>query len=209
MFDTSRKRIDYTVSLLQCMSADSPATLDELTALSLARAEIDALTRACVADLRSNPQRGHTWSEVAEALGSAEPDAVRMKHSPRASSSPVATDEHVARFWRTVSPQLAWDFLPSNFIHALFVWWLRDEYPQRTAPSERALIRRVKAAALPSREWVHDRVRPRRALPREPLLDHLPDYIAPSDSRAFWGSGESRRHRTTPDCFRAVHDSGA
>lgn len=156
----SEQPLRTALAQLQSLSPETPATLAELTALSAARDCIDELLWACVAELRADPETAPSWSDIAAALGSssAADAATRQQYSPRFDHDNAT--EQTLLFWKAFAALFAWDFLPTEFLHALYGQWMTQEFPDASHLPKKAFTRRLKAAATASDEWFYTRARP-------------------------------------------------
>lgn len=170
------------IEQLSLLSAERTASLDDLIALNIARECIDELFRDCVDELSGDPQTAALWSALASA----------SKLSSKPASGTPATDfraeTRVRSFWREFAPVFAWDFLPLEFLHELYVQWLRTEFPGDTAFSRETFTRRLKAVVTASGEWFHTRSRPGSLMNTpEPLLARVPNWAHDGSDRAVYG----------------------
>jgi Poxvirus D5 protein-like len=183
MRDT-KQTLSTAIGELGCLSFDKPASLDELTALSVARDCIDQLLHSCVDELRTHPQLAHSWSAIADALGSTSTSATRQLFT----SPQVLANKQVLSFWRAFAERFAWDFLPAGFLHALYTQWLSTAFPEDTPLSRETFTRRLKAVAIASGEWIHTRSRPGSLMnAAEPLATQLPHWTRDGSNDAVWG----------------------
>lgn len=152
----TEQTLNTAIGELRCLNPDRPASLDELTALSAVRNCIDEMLRACVTELRTDPQTTHDWSTIAYALGSSSVNAARQKYG----SALAPAEEQVLNFWNAFAEDFVWGFLPTTFLHALYVQWMSEAFPEDETLLKKAFARRIKSVATTSGEWVYGRSRP-------------------------------------------------
>ncbi|WP_104195024.1 MULTISPECIES: primase-like DNA-binding domain-containing protein [unclassified Cryobacterium] len=151
----TEQTLNTAIGELRCINPDRPASLDELTALSAVRNCIDEMLRACVNELRTDPQTARDWPTIAYALGSSSVNATRQKYG----SGIAPADEHVLNFWDTFAEDFVWGFLPMTFLYALYEQWMTVEFPDEEALLGKAFTRRLKKVATTSGEWAYVRTR--------------------------------------------------
>jgi hypothetical protein len=181
----TEQTLNTAIGELRCLSPHSPASLDELTALSAARDCVDELLRSCVDQLRADPQSPKAWADIAYALGAVSADAARQRYG----SGLTLADEQVRSFWEAFVERFAWDFLPAGFLHGLYTQWMCAEFPADAPLSRETFTRRLKAPATATGEWLHTRSRPGVLMDAaEPLVKLLPQWIHDEESdRAVYG----------------------
>lgn len=193
----TEQTLNTAIGELRCLSPNSPASLDELTALSAARDCVDELLRSCVAQLRAGPQRTHSWADIAYALGAASGNATRQRYG----SELALADEQVRSFWRAFADRFAWEFLPAGFLHALYTQWMGAEFPEDARLSRETFTRRLKVPATASGEWAHTRSRPGVMMnAAEPLAVGLAEWSRDGSNDAIYGL---RRSGTTSGILTA------
>lgn len=176
------------IAELQCLNPDRPASLDELTALSAARDCIDELLSTCVAELRADVRVHHSWPEIAYALGATSPAAVKQKYSGHAVVVATEAAEPVLAFWEAHAGRFAWDFLPVDFLHALYGQWAQAQDPGSEPLPPKAFTRRLRAAVAGSRRWTYTRSRPGALMhAAEPLCARIPLWSPPQGNGAVYG----------------------
>lgn len=177
---------DMAVSELGCLSKDEPAVLHELIALRAARDHIEELLNVCVTELRANPLTAPSWASIAYALGSPSASAARQRHG----SVPlnIDADQQVISFWRTFAEQFVWDFLPGDFLHALYEQWMSTTFANDTPLLKKALTRRLKVIATASGGWSYSRSRPGSLISdQEPLAARVPHWSRGDTDAAIYG----------------------
>jgi hypothetical protein len=185
---TTEQALNTAIAELNCLSTHRSASLDELTALSAARDCVDELLHACVAELRDDLQTIHTWPAIAYALGSSSVSTVRQQYGSKRPAADAGADEQVLSFWRTFTNRFTWDFLPTDFLHALYVQWMNAGIPDATPLPKKAFTRRLKGAATASGGWLYVRSRPGSLMSAaEPLTSQLPDWIQEASNDAVYG----------------------
>jgi hypothetical protein len=203
---TTDQALGTAIAELNCLRPGAPASLDELTALSIARDCMDELLHARVIELRADTRVTHSWAEIASALGAPSPSQISQKYGPKGPRTIPDADanEHVLAFWNTFAPRFAWGFIPLGFVHALYVQWLDAEYPAGAhAPLTReTFTRRLTKVATASGQWAHSRSRPGSLMDApEPLAAQLgASWAHDGSSKAIYGlrrSGTTRGILTT------------
>ena len=170
----TEQTLSTAIGELRCLNPDRPASLDELTALSAVRNCIDEMLRACVTELRADPQATHDWATIAYALGSSSVNATRQKYG----SGIAPSDEQVLIFWDTFAKVFVWGFLPTTFLHALYVQWMSEEFPEDEPLLKKAFARRIKSVATTSGEWAYGRSRPGLLMDQaEPLTQRVRRWV--------------------------------
>ncbi|WP_160141083.1 primase-like DNA-binding domain-containing protein [Cryobacterium shii] len=69
-------------------------------------------------------------------------------------------DGQILAFWQAFAELFACDFLPVDFLHALYADWMSQEFPTDTPLLKKAFTRRIKTVATASGEWLYTRSRP-------------------------------------------------
>jgi hypothetical protein len=195
----TEQTLGTAIAELHCLSTDRPAELAELTALTTAAECIDQLLSSCVAELRTDPQVTHSWSAIAYALGSPSVNATRQKYGTNIAGTaiagtgaehPVHCSGHVRAFWNAFADRFTWNFLPVDFVHALYVHWMSTTFPEEGSLGRAAFTGRLKrvAAEAPSGRWDYTRLRPAALLvDAEPLVDLVPQWSITSLKKAQYG----------------------
>lgn len=179
----TNQTLSTAINELRCIRPDSAATLTELRALSLARANIDELIGLCVDELRTSAPTA-TWSELADALGEASPDAARVRFDR--SSRP--RQSHVGAFWRAISADFVRDFLPFDFLHELYGWWLRAKALEIASLERKAFIAQLRHLLSAPSGWEYRRARPGMLLAaHEPLANRIPHWSPPESNAPIHG----------------------
>ncbi len=176
MISTTRHTPAAVQELLSSV-AHGTATLDELRNLVAAQVVLDELVRSCLEQLR-------------DGAGSA--------GSPVHSETPAAdfgwagdaSAIQVARFWAAFGGLLAWDFVPTDFLHALYLDWRPSDPDGRGSVelTSAAFARRINVTATADGSWAYARMRGSRQTMGafEPLLDRV-EWEIPADGRARYG----------------------
>jgi hypothetical protein len=184
----AEQTLTTAIGHLSRLSTAGPASFDELVALSAARVAIDELFHNCSNELRADPQVAPVWSAIASAIESQAKRGPSKKISYGAQKADSNADAQVLRFWRTFAPQFAWDFLPSNFLYALYVHWMAQQFPRDTPHRKKALMLRLKDAAATSGDWFHSRSRPGSMMDApEPLAARAPGWTRVRSDEAIYG----------------------
>jgi hypothetical protein len=191
--------LSSAIEQLQSLNPNDPATLAELAALSAARDCIDELLRTCVAELRADPENAASWPAIAAALRSSSASAAQQ---PTSTKPPAATaawlanataDGQILSFWQAFAELFAWDFLPVDFLHALYADWMSQEFPTDTHLLKKAFTRRIKAVATASGEWLYTRSRPGSMMNApEPLCARVPGWTRNRSDVAQYGLRRSK-----------------
>ena len=196
----SEQTLRTAIGELKCLSADRPASLDELTALRAARDCVDELLNACVAELRSDPQRGQTWPAIAYALGYSSASAAQQNYGSRTVDVTTDADQQVSAFWQAHSDRFTWNFLPTGFLYALYVQWLTtgtEPLPQK------AFTRRLKTAATASGHWRYTRSRVGALIATaEPLAAGMPRWSRIRSGGTLYGLRRSTDLQVSSRAFR-------
>ena len=184
---------------LNNLNPNDPASLAELAALSNARECIDELLRTCVAELRADPGNAASWPAIAAALRSSSAAAAQQ---PPSAKPPAATaawlanahaDGQILAFWQAFAELFAWDFLPVDFLHALYADWMNQEFPTDTHLLKKAFTRRIKTVATASGEWLYTRSRPGSMMSAaEPLCARVPGWNPDPSDHAQYGLRRSK-----------------
>lgn len=149
----TEQTLGTAIAELHCLSPDRPASLAELTALSTARECIDQLLSSCVTELRTDPQITHSWPAIAYALGSPSVNATRQKYGVELTKTEIAGtgvehlvkgNGHVRAFWNAFADRFTWNFLPVDFVHALYVHWMSTTFPEEGSLGRAAFTGRLK-----------------------------------------------------------------
>jgi hypothetical protein len=169
----TEQTLSTAIGELRCLSPDSPAALAELTTLIAARECIDELLRACVDELRTDPNVTYSWSAIAYALGATSVSATRQRYGVGA----IPANELVRGFWNTFAEQFVWDFLPTEFLYALYAHWAAEENGADDILERKAFTRRLKIEATADGDWTYTRSRPGSLMSRlEPLVTRAPRW---------------------------------
>ncbi|MDY7541778.1 primase-like DNA-binding domain-containing protein [Cryobacterium sp. 5B3] len=190
---TTERALGTAIAELNCLNSGAPASLGELTALSTAKACIEELLQARVAELRADARVAHSWASIAAALGARSPSSASQKYGNPARRNAPDDDanEHVIAFWAAFAPRFAWGFIPLGFVHALYVQWLSAEFPDGAhAPlSKETFTRRLTPGATASGEWEYSRSRPGSLMDApEPLATRLGTrWVHDESRRAIYG----------------------
>lgn len=145
----TEQSLDTAIAALRCLNPDRAASLDELTALSAVRDCIDELLSSCVDELRSDRHAHHSWAAIAYAIGSSSQAAVRKKYGTLTATVDAESDDQIATFWRAFAARFVWDFLPVDFLHALYVQWTMQGAPQVLPLPQKAFSRDVSGPQRP------------------------------------------------------------
>ncbi|WP_311879117.1 primase-like DNA-binding domain-containing protein [Microbacterium forte] len=173
------------ISELQCVQTGTPATIDELNAIRIARDRIELLLRSCVTELREHPTLPASWKDISTALDSDSAHAVRKRFS-----TTLAVElEQAERFWGEYGTRFVWDLLPNGFLYALYRSWLVNALPGHAGLSKETFMRRLLTVVQESGGWEHVRVRAGdRMRSPEPLLKLFTTWSPSSiEGRAVWG----------------------
>lgn len=172
------------IAELRCIGDDRPASLDDLRALKLATECVQELLRACVDQMRSEPDAYQSWARIADVLDSDSVSATKQRFLSRS----MRAEDQVAAFWETFSNRFAWGFLPTEFLYALYLGWMRRDHSEHEVMARESLIHRLRAVACQGGLWEYRRVRARpMTLFPEPLLELAGGDFRPSDNRARYG----------------------
>ena len=211
MFNTEPALIG-AIRELSSLSPARPAALEDLVALSAAREYVDQLLRACAEELRADPQTAHIFAAMSYAVSAAPVASAPVASAPVSYASPYAyaaratqpsatrterapygskvdpCDGQVSSFWQAFAEHFAWDFLPGEFLHALYTHWMSTRRPCESPLSKEALTRRLKAVVEDSGEWLYTRSRPGILMDAaEPLAELLPHWSLTCPERAVYG----------------------
>lgn len=188
---STEQTLGTAIGELKCIKPDSPASLDELTALSVARDCIEEMLRSCVAELRADTRTVHTWPAIAYALRSTSASATKQRYGSKLVDVTADAEEQVRAFWRVFAGQFVWDFLPTDFLHALYVHWMHTGTPEGAGPDplpKKALTRRLKVIATASGDWFYVRSRPgSRMSAAEPLAKQVPQWSREGSGMTLYG----------------------
>lgn len=177
---------------LSLLDTTRPASFDDLVALNIARRSVEALLRACAEELGTDPKMAFLCDAltVATELSPSPARGSRRQRSTQHSAQKAdpRANLRVRSFWREFAPEFAWDFLPLEFLHALYAQWLHEEFPGDAVFTRETFGRRLKATAIASGEWVHARSRPGYLMgAAEPLLARTSGWVPDESDRAFYG----------------------
>lgn len=182
MLDTGRN-LATALAELDKVATDRRASLEDLIALSTARSCVDELFRSCTDELRADPAVAPMWEAISSAIR-LQPNRTASK-AKNVLSQP---DEQVLEFWDAFAPRFAWNFLPMDFLHALYEHWMAERHPQDVAFSRKALSRRLMSAAARSGDWFHTRARPGTLMnATEPLASRVPHWCHDGSDAAIYG----------------------
>lgn len=110
----------------------------------------------------------------------------------------MEAEDQVIAFWDAFSTRFAWGFLPTDFLYALYLGWMRRDHPKATTMAREPFIHRLQPVASRSGLWEYRRVRARpMTLFPEPLLELAGADSRPSDNRARYGF---RRTASAAEC---------
>ena len=187
----TEQTLGTAIGELRCITPNRPTSLDELTALSAARDCVDELLRSCVTELRTDTRTVYTWPAIAYALGSSSVSATKQHYGSKLVDVTAEPDDQVQAFWRVFAGQFVWDFLPTDFLHALYVHWMHTGIPENTVPApllKKSLTRRLKFIATASGNWSYTRSRPGSLMSQEePLTKTLPPQTYPVTPGGLYG----------------------
>lgn len=182
MLDTDQN-LATAIDELNKLNADQPASLDDLVALSAARDCIDELFRTCTDELRADPRVAPMWEAIAAAI-----KLQSKQGTPKQKNVINESDEQVLMFWETFAGRFAWDFLPVDFLHALYEHWMAEQFPNDVVFSNKALTRRLNSTAAKSGDWFHTRARPGTLMKAaEPLAARVPHWCHDGSDSAIYG----------------------
>lgn len=179
---------------LASIDPEQPARFEDLVALNAARNCIDELFKACSDELRSDPETTDLWEAMASVVTMNSKHRTGMhgaaKQSPQGTTS--TSDQRVEMFWNTFAGRFTWDFLPVDFLHALYTQWLSEQFPHEPALPQGALTRRLKSAAAKSGDWYHTRARPGSLMKTtEPLAARVPQWSHDGSNATIYGMRRS------------------
>ena len=184
---------------LNNLNPNDPATLAELAALSAARDCIDELLRTCVAELRADPLNATSWPAIAAALSSASASAAQKRDGAKPPAAAAAwlanstADGQILAFWQAFAELFRWDFLPVDFLHALYADWMSEGFPTDTPLLKKAFTRRIKTVATASGEWLYTRSRPGSMMDAaEPLTARVTGWTRNRSDDAQYGLRRSK-----------------
>ncbi|SEN98560.1 hypothetical protein [Cryobacterium luteum] len=200
----TEQTLGTAIAELNCVRPSTNASLDELTALNVARDCVDQLLRNCVTELRADPQTTHTWGAIGYVLDSSA-HAVQQKYSPTP-TVPALTEPAPAPlletqpnhepsdaevFWEAYAGCFSWNFLPSDFLHALYLRWMDTERPGITPLQKCALTRRLKkviASESSPGEWFYTRARAHAPMSAaEPITALVPAWTPDTSDKPLYG----------------------
>jgi hypothetical protein len=185
---TTEQTLATAIGQLSLLSPDRPTSFDDLVALNAARDCIDELLRACVDELSTDPQTSALWSAVSSAIKLSSKPAPTKKQPHSSETVSSRADKRIRSFWREFAEHFAWDFLPMDFLHALYTQWMSAEFPKDAPLSKETFTRRLKVAAAASEGWSYSRSRPGCLMnAAEPLLDQVPNWTHDGSARAIYG----------------------
>jgi hypothetical protein len=96
-------------------------------------------------------------------------------------------------FWQTFAEHFAWDFLPMEFLHCLYVQWMSAEFPKDVPFTREAFTRRLKGPVAAAGAWSYTRSRPGLLMnAAEPLLAQAPGWTHDGSDRAIYGFRRGR-----------------
>lgn len=190
----TEQTLPVAMDQLRCINPDTPATASDLFALRVARDSLDALIAACVEQLRTDPNTTHTWSDIANALALDSATAARLRFG----ASPLHDRPSAANFWRAHAGRFAWDFLPVDFLHALYVGWLLTESPTEVPLEPKAFTRQLKSA-VPGSGWVYSRSRSDHLMRAdEPLIASAKGWSRTDTHAGLYGFRRTSATRDRP-----------
>lgn len=128
MITTDNNHLATAIEELTLLDTARPATFDDLMALNIARNSVEALFRACIAELSTDPKNAALWSALtaandlsSPARGSRRHDSARSNSGPNGAQNPDGRANLLLQaFWREFAPDSTWDFVPLEFLHAPF-----------------------------------------------------------------------------------------
>ncbi len=176
---------------LASIDPEQPSCFENLVALNAARNCIEALFKSCSEELSSDPETADLWEAVASAAAVQSKDR-KSKNLPVRTSqqyeNPARSDEQAEMFWNAFADKVAWDFLPVDFLHALYTQWMSEQFPGAVQFSKGALTRRLKRAAAKSGDWHHSRSRPGSLMrAAEPLAERVPEWSHDGSNATIYG----------------------
>lgn len=137
----------------------------------------------CRATPIGQPSPAQEWSAIAAALGEPSTSAVRRRFNQHTNAS----YESVAAFWSVREALFESDFLPINFLHALYAAWSGRDQPNRELMSQRFFSHRLKPIAALS-GWSYARSRSSTATaPQEPLPSDIPLWTPSNGTVGIYG----------------------
>jgi hypothetical protein len=215
----TEQTLGTAIAELNCVRPGTSASLDELTALNVTRDCVDQLLRACVAELRADPHSNHSWGAIGYVLDSSA-HAVQQKYSPAATEGAPASmletqpDHEVSDvevFWDAYARLFSWNFLPADFLHALYLHWMDTERPEATPLKKCALTRRLKKIFVNERasgEWFYTRARAQTPMSAvEPITALVPDWSPDTSDKALYGARRRTSIKKTLDAGTGIQQS--
>lgn len=174
---------------LASLDPEQPTSFDDLVALNVARECINELFSDCVDELSVDPASMPLWAAIASAIDLSAPAGASKRKSHSTASGPDSRAEaRVAKFWGTFAERFAWEFLPTEFLHALYVSWMEARHPMEHALSKPAFTRRLRAALAVSDRWLYTRARPGSLMNAvEPLAAQLTGWVHDGSDDAIYG----------------------
>lgn len=179
----SSQTLSTAIRRLASIDPEQPTRFEDLVALNEARKCLNELFRAYSDELRTDPETTELWDAISAATRLAS-----KQGSPKQKNVINESDEQVLMFWETFAGRFTWDFLPVDFLHALYEHWMTEQFPNDVAFSKFALTRRLKSTAAKSGDWFHTRARPGTLMKAaEPLAARVPGWTHDGSDAAIYG----------------------
>ncbi|KGJ71637.1 hypothetical protein GY21_20805 [Cryobacterium roopkundense] len=149
---------------------------------------------------------------LAPALGHDHDDQTQLEHRL---DLVVHANDRISAFWKEFAPRFAWDFLPTEFLHALYVEWMTTEVvgeePLGKAAFTGRLTKIVSAESVISEPvsvgnastqaaapdgWRYTRARAQRLMrAAESMADQLHGWSPDSSGNAIYGLHRNTRRQ--------------
>lgn len=176
------------IGRLTGLNPERPVSFDDLVALNVARECVNALFNDCVDELSVDPEAMPLWAAVASAIELSAPTASSKHKAPSSGIAAAGAGARVVKFWDTFAERFAWDFLPTEFLHALYAQWMEARHPMELALPKTTFTRHLKAVLANSDSWFYTRSRPGSLMSAdEPLMAHLTSWQHDGSYDAIYG----------------------
>lgn len=143
--------------------------------------------RSCLNEPHPHLGKACSWLPTGETLEHGPAALVRRQHN----ASLSGLDGQIEFFWHTVSTRSTWDFLPADFIFALWISWPSAEAATdlgAAALAQATFTKRLKSIATASGDWIYIRSRPGALMDaHQPLAELVPDWTHNGSNAAIYG----------------------
>lgn len=187
----------------QFSEPDRSAGAEDSSLLSPSFPRVDQPLRPCLDEPHPHLGAMCTWSPADGDLEYAPIVSIRR----RKESDFADSDRQVQFFWHAFASRFAWDFLPADWLYALWNDWLsagQAEDLSQIALTRFTFRKRLRYVANSSGEWVYTRSRPGHLMDaHEPLTESSVDWTPDEPQLAICGLRRIGTMRSASSALKA------